>query len=453
MQFYIKRQNRFILLAIMLLYGACSKETKLPATADFSWEVTDNKYSVPAHISFTNKSSGAEYYQWTFEGGNPASYDKADPGTVRYDIPGTYKAILEVRNRDGSSDRKEVSFKIDSAVSARYYVAFVKDSFPEATLQIFNQSAGSDSYNWIFEGGTPTTSAQQNPPAVRFADPGAHKIRLTVTNGRETFTRDTTIVVAPHLVADFDYLPDAGNEGWEAPVTLHMRNHCISATAYSWQSAGATTISAPAGVAPDITFTNPGTYTVQLTAANGKETQQAQTTVTVLPNTNLRVLHDLKLGINTAQNTIGCYFSTAARKVYPKDSLRTIRTPVDIVFYGLNSDFTFNRFIAPDQTGTVGLPVIPSATHTQLINMQELCGCGAAMSATAFDNMSNDALLQSMSISETAAGLQAFDNTLLPRVVLFRTAAGVKGAIKIKQYVDNGAQSYIIADMKYIKQP
>lgn len=37
------------------------------------------------------------------------------------------------------------------------------------------------------------------------------------------------------------------------------------------------------------------------------------------------------------------------------------------------------------------------------------------------------------------------------RIVLFETANGRKGAIKIKEYVSNGAESYIVVDIKMQK--
>lgn len=442
-----------VALVLLCCWVSCSKETALPVKADFSYEVLDNDYSVPVRVTITNSSIGAEYYHWTFEGAVPGTYDQADPGTVLYETPGTYKITLEASNRDGGKDVKQVILKIDSTISIHYSVAFVQDSFPAATVHIVNTTDGPDTYNWTFEGGQPASSEQKNPGDVLFPEPGTHLISLKVTNGRETYQKDTTIIVAPHLEAAFEYEPDIANEGWEAPVTLHMHNHSISATQYSWQYAGASNGMASQQAEPDIVYTQPGTYTIAMTASNGKETKLVQQQITVLPNSNLRVLNDMKFGINTAQHTIGCYFSTQNRKVYPRDSLNTMAGLIDIAFYGLNNSFTYNRFVAADQTALVGLNAVPGATHTLFINSLELCGCGISFTEAVFDNMTNDAVLQGLNFTENAAGLQPFTDGTLPRIVLFKTASGIKGAIKIKQFVDNGVQSYIVADMKYLKQP
>jgi len=53
--------------------------------------------------------------------------------------------------------------------------------------------------------------------------------------------------------------------------------------------------------------------------------------------------------------------------------------------------------------------------------------------------------------SPASGGWHNFDNSVVPRIVLFQTRDGRKGAIKIKQFVQNGAASYIVADIKVQK--
>lgn len=450
----MKKIACFLLLLSVGLFFACSKETILEAKADFSFEIEKEDYSVPVWINFINNSSGAETFQWTFEGGQPASFEGRNPGRVYFNIPGDHIITLVVANKDGSKDVKTETIKIDSALNIKFNVVWQSDSFSPATVLIHNLADGSDSYSWIFEGGNPATASEQHPTSVTFNTPGPHTIRLAVTNGREHYEKDTVINVAAHLEAVFDYTHDPANEGWEAPITLHMDNQSISATSYQWSTTGNSNISAPNGSTPNITFTQAGTYTIKLRATNGKETQETTKEITVLPNTNLRVLQDVKFGINTAHNTIGSYFSASKRGVFPADSLSTLGSQIDFAFYGLNNLFTYNRFVAADQTSQYGLPPILNASgHCQIINSQEFSGLGFTFTEAMFDGMTNDVLLQTLSFSESPAGLQPFSDLMVPRIVLFKTASGIKGAIKIKQFVANGQQSYIITDIKYIKQP
>ena len=58
----------------------------------------------------------------------------------------------------------------------------------------------------------------------------------------------------------------------------------------------------------------------------------------------------------------------------------------------------------------------------------------------------------SLNIQETIGGIQDFDNSMVPRIVLFETWDGRKGAIKIKEFVQDSANSHIVVDVKVQKQ-
>ncbi|MCH4565686.1 hypothetical protein MKP05_21635, partial [Halomonas sp. EGI 63088] len=74
------------------------------------------------------------------------------------------------------------------------------------------------------------------------------------------------------------------------------------------------------------------------------------------------------------------------------------------------------------------------------------------LSAGEFDAMSNGSILSGLTIEDTNAGMQDFDDSVVPRIVLFQTRDGRKGAIKIKEFVSDGQDSYIIVDIKIQKQ-
>ncbi len=73
-------------------------------------------YSIPVEVNFENKTTGAEHYLWTFEGGDPATSDKHNPGTVRYTKGGTYKVTLEAWN-DDDRQSKEITLRILGTVT------------------------------------------------------------------------------------------------------------------------------------------------------------------------------------------------------------------------------------------------------------------------------------------------------------------------------------------------
>jgi hypothetical protein len=65
--------------------------------------------------------------------------------------------------------------------------------------------------------------------------------------------------------------------------------------------------------------------------------------------------------------------------------------------------------------------------------------------------MTKGAVLQPFTIPASSPGAAPFSNDMLPRVVLFQNAQGKKGAIKIKQFVSAGQDSYILCDIKVQK--
>ena len=94
---------------------------------------------------------------------------------------------------------------------------------------------------------------------------------------------------------------------------------------------------------------------------------------------------------------------------------------------------------------------LDGAQNTKFINSLELCNCSASLTVSQFDTMQDDTLLHNLTIEETPEGLEEFDNSIVPRIVLFETEDGRKGAIKVKEFFENGLNSYILVDIKIQK--
>ena len=172
------------------------------------------------------------------------------------------------------------------------------------------------------------------------------------------------------------------------------------------------------------------------------------------PDTNLRMLTNIKLGINAAHNNnnIGAMFSTTTRQVYKANEINDQNSGlIDIAFQGLNSNLTYNKFISPDQVNNYGFWNLKNAQSTVFVNSQSLCNCGLNFTETQFDAMINDTPIKLLNINYSAAGEQQF-GFVYPIIILFKTQDGRKGAIKIKDMVKNGTSSYILCDIKVQKQ-
>ncbi|MDY0779350.1 PKD domain-containing protein [Tenacibaculum sp. IB213877] len=443
-----------ILTVILLVSSSCVKEVALPVNAEFDFEVENQDYTVPVKVKITNLTEGADTFEWEFEGATPATSQSRNPGTIIYDTPGEYTIRLSAFNRDESEDFYEKSFVAKPAVNIGFIADVVGDNFSPVEVKITNTTVGATSYTWVFEGGEPATSTQQYPENVFFETPGTHTISLTVSNGDEEYVKEEFIEVNPYLVANFDYTVAFEDDDLQVPVKVSLQNNSISATEYEWTFTGATPETSTVEN-PEIVLHTPGTYTLQLKATNGKEEKTAIKTITVVDNTNIRTFENIKLGINTAHknNTVGSFFSTVTREVYTANQItEEIGSTIDIVFFGLNESFIYNKFVSPDEAQLNSFQEIPNATTTKIINSLEVCNCTANITVSDFDAMQDDATLASLVIDATQEGLKEFDNTQVPRIVIFETADGRKGAIKIKEFVNSNENSYITIDIKVQKE-
>lgn len=446
------RLIHFVLLPVMLLFCGCYQEQVFEVKAGFKAEVLNDNYSVPAVLKISNTTTGAEKYLWNTTGAEPALSTERNPGNIRYNNPGTYTIHLEANNQYGGKDSHDTIFTFDSAIRAGFIVTNTGSWYPEATVHINNNTVGATTYQWTFAGGTPSSSTQQQPGDVVFNTPGTYTISLTAGNGRVSYTKDTTVTVLPDLVNDFSTNWAADDNDMEVPFTASLHSNCTSATALEWSTPGGS----PAlsmGTTPTVTYTSPGTYTITLKAANDKKSLIKSQTITLYPNSNLFRFGNVQLGINTAQNTIGCYFSSTLGKVLKTSEVTAANgSTIDIAFFGFDSSFGYNRFVSPTGVQNYTFAYIPNAINTYIVNSQENCNCSSSMTAAQFDAMIDDTLLQSTDIQQTTPGLAEFGNTVLPRVVLFHTQDGRKGAIKVKQFVQAGQQSYIVCDIKVMKE-
>jgi PKD repeat protein len=440
------------LLFFLLAFNSCKKETIIETKADFNYEIIDQNFTVPVKVSFVNNCTGAQNYEWTFEGGTPAKSNKKDPGIVQFDQAGDHKVKLRAWNDDNEAT-KEISVQLDSAVAIDFDPEVQTNEFSPVQVKINNKTIGANAYNWIFEGGLPSSSTVQQPPLVNFVDTGFHNITLTVSNGRTSFSKTKKIHVGSALIPDFSIVPSFEDNDGEAPLNAKLENTTVSGLSYTWSTTGGA-IDNSTAEKPTIHFDNAGTYNITLTASNGKESKEVTRTIVVLPNKNLRTFTDVKLGINTAHNTIGSFFSTSLRKTFKKDDdLSENGKHIDVVYFGLNQNFTYNKFLSPDSASAYTFGAIPQAMNNKVINASENCACGPIMSSSDFDNMVNGSVFQNYPINPSVAGKKQFTNTIIPRIILYQTNDGRKGAIKIKQYVSNGSQSYIIVDIKVQKTP
>jgi len=439
----------FLLVTAFCLSG-CYRESILLVNAHFVASIEDNNRTAPVSVQLENLSTGADFFRWTFEGGHPASSSERNPGVITYTQAGTFTIVLEAWNNT-ERDRREFTFTVDSTVHVGFNAEILINDFAPAYVKITNTTAGASSFLWTFEGGIPETSTEQHPGNVFFAEAGEHTITLTVNNGGEFFTASKIIALKPTLKVDFEIEPWFDDFDYEAPFTANLINKTRSGLTFEWSGDG---VSFGDATAENTTLhiASAGTYTVTLTAGNGQETKSFSREITIKENSNLFTVNNVKFGIRTASNTVGYAYSFAQRAIIRTNDINeTNGNDIAIVFAGLNASFSQCFFVSPDYAENTGFYPIPNASRTYFVNRIEASNIN--FTASDFDNMTDDSLLRTLDIKSAGAtnGSPWFDNTQIPRFVLFETADGIKGVIKIKAFVSERNNSYILTDIKHQK--
>ncbi len=445
----LKRLNLLLLinLTISILYVSCYPETSIDVIPEFSYHVENEDYEVPVTIHINNETSGANSYLWTFEGGIPQTSDKKNPEEIRYYKAGKYKIRLEAKN-DFRQSTKELDIEIDSSSIIGFTSEILINSFVPAEIKIQNLSTGAEEYEWTFYGGDPSSFQGKNPPIIKYDKPGEYEIRLSAKAGHKTHTTTEKIFLLPPLETDFSLIPSVESEEMEAPWKGFLQNRTINGISYHWYSDGGKILNDTACHA-EIIFDQPGNYTITLIADNKKQTIQKSQSINIKQNSNIYKFSDIELGINTA--SFGCFFSSGLRKVFSQNEIdEKMGEKIDFVFFGLNSHFNYWTFLSPDKAQDAVFERINNAIHTKFILFPEKYNI--PFNITDFDELANDKKLSTISFSKYSSAEEYFTSKIdLPKLILFETQDGRKGAIKITRIIEDGLNSYIITDIKIQK--
>ncbi len=219
-------------------------------TASFSSTVSDNQ------VSFVNQSTDGDSYSWDFGDGNTSM--EINPTHV-YTMSGTYTVTLTVMNECGSVEfTEEITIEVVTIPSSGFIGSMREGCAPLEVTFTDQSSANTTNWAWSFEGGTPATSAMQNP-VVNYDTPGTYAVQLIASN---TAGADTTVLM--------DYItvlaaPTAGFSFNSVNFTVDFTNTSTNGDSYSWDFGDGTASNLEN---PSHTYTMEGTYTVVLTVTN-----------------------------------------------------------------------------------------------------------------------------------------------------------------------------------------
>ncbi|MBB1140654.1 PKD domain-containing protein [Myroides sp. WP-1] len=442
-----------VVMAFILLYS-CYNEQSEPVQASFEYQYTKANQTIPALLTFINKSTGGDHYSWEFEGGHPQTSSAKDPGQVSYVKPGKYTVTLTVTNVDGEENTTSQVIELFDTVKGDFTYTVAGSKYPPVVVTITNDIEGEGlNYLWQLEGSQIKEFKGKTPPALQYEVPGTYDLIVLVSNGQDTVRKVKTLEVAPDIAVDFTWEVAHRDYDYQAPVQVHFKNKTIAADTFQWEFEGSATPTSTA-VEPTVVFNRVGKQKIKLTASNDKKSKSIVKEIAIYEDTNLYVLTDIKLGNMFSHNTseIPALYSTSQRQAYFTSEVDAQIAPaIDVVFTGMTSNLSRSKFSSPSSIHTSGLLPFEGGQHVKIINSQELCNCGVNFTITDFLALENDRPLQRIEIVETAGGQQFFTNQQ-QRIVLFETSDGRKGAIYVKEFVQvNTQHAYVLCDIKVQK--
>jgi len=157
-------------------------------------------------VNFTDLTqNNPTSWQWSFEGGTPATSSIKNPTGIAYNTPGVYKVMLIASNQSGSDSLTKLSYinvVPPGAAPVANFVANVTTVTAGSSVNFTDLSINNPtSWAWQFQGGTPFNASVQNP-AVTYYTPGTYNVALTATNsfGSDIEAKSLYITVNPPVI-------------------------------------------------------------------------------------------------------------------------------------------------------------------------------------------------------------------------------------------------------------
>lgn len=214
---------------------------------------------------FTNNSTAGGTYAWNFgAGATPATSTLFDPGPIDYTGSGTVMITLDV-DVLGCTNADTVYVDIDP-IPLPSFTLTPNDGCTPLDVTITNTSTINPGDTWAWDFGNGNTSTAQNPANEMFTtvlNDTVYNVQLIITSADGCIDSVTqTVTVHPLPVADFNIVPDTAC----ANDIISYLNNSTGATTYAWDFGDGNTTTA---ISPTHSYTNQGTYTVELIAYTG----------------------------------------------------------------------------------------------------------------------------------------------------------------------------------------
>ena len=230
------------------------------------------------NVVFTNQSQNANSFTWNFGDGNTST--DTNPNYT-YSNAGTFNVTLTAAGQCGTAT-SSMSVSVTEPIFPPVADFASNHANPVCGGAVVNFTDNSTnnptSWNWTFQGGSPSTSNLQNP-TVTYSTPGTYPVVLSASNsaGGDTRTLNGFVVVSENAVSGFNVTTDVLNVSFD--------NISTNATSYQWNFGDGNTST---DFEPNHAYNIAGTYTITLVASNNCGDNTVSQSVTVI---DLSLIH------------------------------------------------------------------------------------------------------------------------------------------------------------------
>ncbi|MGB9941091.1 PKD domain-containing protein [Methanosarcina sp.] len=261
----------------------------------------------------------------------------------------------------------------------------VTEGYAPLTVQFTDLSENATGVSWNFGNGF--SSTEQNPTHT-YSTAGTYIVNLTASNESGTNSTLGTITVLEKPILPLANFSSNVTEGY-VPLSVQFTDLSVNSISRNWDFENDGIIDS-IEEAPVYTYTNPGTYTVNLTASNPNGTSSKTATIIVLPallktpTITWNNPADIKAGTalsseqlnaiatdpNTGNSVPGTFVYTPAAGTVLSAGSQTLHvdfTPTDAATYNTASkDITINVLIPPPTINSISVPLDPVPVGTSI---------------------------------------------------------------------------------------
>lgn len=242
-------------------------------TASFTF-VSNNNFTTPSEITFTNTSTGSSTYEWDFGDGSDKVTEEHPVHT--YSATGDYTVTLTASGETLTDEETALITITPAEPVADFTFTSDNDFHTPSVITFINTSTSAMSYEWDFGDGS-ATSTEENPVHT-YTTTGNYTVTLTATNETLTDEKSVIIEITPFQpVANFTHVSD---NGYHTPSIVTFTNSSEHAASYEWDFGDGSTSTEEN---PAHTYTATGSYTVILTATNETLTNEKTVIIDITP--------------------------------------------------------------------------------------------------------------------------------------------------------------------------